>query len=200
MRSMTNLRRVSPIIIVIAGCAGPSRSEMEKQDREASLLMKAHAVHMPKDVDSCVGVTLRLTDPSAGAEAVAERASFAKVISKEEIAGVMQAGNVDRCKAIYLDAVAEGRASPEPMHIAMHYGIDPAGRVCAVVEKQRMEPIDPAANPLLEASATCLKETLFSAKFPEGRVKEKERAILTYDLVADPTDASKPSAAASGPS
>jgi hypothetical protein len=191
MRSTIRNSCVLAGALALASCAGPSRGEIDKQNAEARLLSSAHAVHMPPGIESCVGVTLRLADPNAPGDAIKQREELATRIKAEEVSAAMQAVNVDRCKDIYLEAVAEGRTSPEPMKITMHYGVDPAGKVCAAVEKQRMEPIDPAANGLLETAATCLKESLFAAQFPAGRVEDKDRVILTYNLVADPAMAKK---------
>jgi hypothetical protein len=183
MRSKS--RAVLWIMIALGGCATPSRSEMAERDAEVKRLTSARAVHMPKGVESCVGVTLRLTDPAAEAE----RAGLASLVSAEEIAAAT--AGAEACRTAYLDAVAQGLTSAEPIQLAMSYGIDPDGKVCAVVEKERAEPIDPTAGPLLDQSAECLKNALFSAQFPAGRVKEKQRIVLTYKLAMDPVETTK---------
>lgn len=174
------------LLIALASCATPSRSEIQERDAEVRRLTSAKAVHMPKGVESCVGVTLRLLDPGAPAETVADRERLSKVVSAAEIKTAT--ANVENCRNIFLDAVKAGTTSAEPIQLAMSYGIDPDGKVCAVVEKERQEPIDPSAAPLLDQSAECLKNALFASQFPSGRVKDKERIVLQYRLSLEPTE------------
>lgn len=159
---------------------------MAERDAEVRRLTSARAVHMPKGVESCVGVTLRVVDPSAPAETVAERDRLAKLVSEDELKAATK--DAENCRSIFLDAVAAGTTSAEPIQLVMSYGIDPDGKVCAVVEKERQEPIDAAAGPLLDQSAECLKNALFAAQFPAGRVKDKERIVLQYRLSLEPTE------------
>jgi hypothetical protein len=173
-------------LVLVAACASPSRSEMQERDAEVRRLTSARAVHMPKGVESCVGVTLRMIDPSAPAETVAERDAMTKLLTEAEIKASTSAA--EACANGFLEAVRAGQTSAEPIQLAMSYGIDPDGRVCAVVEKERQEPIDPSAAPLLDQSAECLKEALFASQFPAGRVKEKERIVLQYRLSLEPTE------------
>jgi hypothetical protein len=187
-------------LCLVVSCAGPSRSQIAERDAEVRRLATARAVHMPKGVDSCVGVTLRLTDAGATPQAIAEREQWARLLSDEEVDAAIDRAGASKCGAIYVDAVREGLASPEPAKLSMSYGVDPDGKVCAVVEKARMELLDPAAVPLLEASAECLKDALFRAEFPAGRVKEKERIVRTYVLIADPNAPDKGAGARGEPS
>ncbi len=151
---------------------------------EVGRMSSAHAVHMPKGVDSCIGVTLRLLDANASAESVAEREERAKLLTGQEISEAT--AGAEACKNAYLEAVAAGQTSAEPLLLALSYGVDPEGKVCAVIEKDRQEPIDSSAAALLEQSADCVKNALFASQFPAGRVKEKERIVLTYKLAMDP--------------
>lgn len=196
MRS-TIVRAVTVLALLVIACAGPSRSEMAAQDAEVKRMMQAHAVHLPKGVDPCVGVTLRLSDPPGTADAQ-ERDQLAAKLTKEEIERAIEAAGATKCSELYVEAVGEGRTSPEPLQIAMSYGVDPTGKVCAVVERKRIEPVDPAAITLFEQSATCLKDALFNATFPAGRVKDKERIILSYRLAVDPVKDVKKSATSPG--
>lgn len=181
---------MATVLLAGVGCAGPSRAEMAEKQAEIGRMNSAHAVHMPKGIDSCIGVTLRLLDANAAAEAVAEREERAKLVTAEEIAAAT--AGAQACRNNYLEAVAAGQTSAEPLLIALSYGIDPDGKVCAVVEKDRQEPIDPNATGLLDQSAECVKNALFAAQFPAGRVKEKERIVLTYRLAMEPTEEVKP--------
>lgn len=171
------------VIVQTVACAGPSRAEIAERDAEVRRLTTAKAVHLPKGVDSCVGVTMRLTDPNT---APAERDLAASLVTDQEAKDVLEKAGALACREPYLAAVREGSASPEPIQIAMTYGVDPAGKVCAVVEKQRMEPVDPGAVGLLEDGAECLKNALFRAAFPAGRAVDKTRVVRTYVLIADP--------------
>jgi hypothetical protein len=188
MRSTNDLELCAllSLAVIFASCATPSRREMDEKDAEVKRMMTAHAVHLPKGVDPCVGVTMRLSDPNANAESVAERDKMAALISKAEVDGALDGAGVATCREIYLDAVSKGSIAPEPFEITMSFGVDPDGRVCAVVEKKRNDPIDPNAVGIVEESAACLKEALFRADLPKGRVKDRERIVLTYHLVADP--------------
>jgi hypothetical protein len=176
------------LLLALAACVTPSRAEMAEKDAEVKRMMTAHAVHLPKGVDPCVGKTMRLSDPNANADSVAERDKMAGLVSKDEIDSALESAGVATCRDIYLDAVSKGSISPEPFEITMSYGIDPNGKVCAVVEKKRNDPVDPNAAPVVEESANCLKEALFRADLPKGRVKDLERIVLTYHLVADPVE------------
>lgn len=175
--------------LVLPRCAGPSRAELAAQSQEVARLSRAHAVHLPKEVESCVGVTLRLADEALPIEDALERDRLAARITAEELAAALSAAGVGACKDEYLAAVARGELSAEPMVLSMFLGIDPAGRVCAIVEPRRMEAIDPAAVPLIDGSAACVVKALFAARFPAGRVEDRERIILPYKLVAEPEGA-----------
>lgn len=172
-------------------CATPSRAQMEAQRAEIARIKMAHAVYLPKDVDSCVGITMRLADPNANAETLAEREQARALLSTDEVSAALERAGAPRCSEPYLEAVREKTLSPEPLQIAMAYGVDTAGRVCAVVERARVVPIDPAAAPVLDAAAECLKSTLFRVELPAGRVKDKARIVLEYALKLDPSGAPK---------
>jgi hypothetical protein len=198
MRSTSKAPVLACLLILGSACVTPSRAELAEKDAEVKRMMTAHAVHLPKGVDPCVGVTMRLSDPNANADSVAERTKMAELVSKDEVDGALQAAGVATCRDIYLDAVTKGSISPEPFEITMSYGIDPDGKVCAVVEKKRNDPVDPNAVGVVEESATCLKEALFRAQLPKARVKERERIVLTYHLVADPVEEIKKGASGNG--
>ncbi|MCK6545513.1 hypothetical protein L6R52_06560 [Myxococcota bacterium] len=173
--------------LALAACVTPSRRELETQQAEVRQMASAHAVHMPPaGTDSCVGVTLRLADPAAGAETTAERDAIAARISGAEVDAALASAGLDVCRALWLDAVAAGRITAEPMLLRVDVGIDPAGKVCAVVERTRMTPVDPAATGVLEQAAGCLKDVLFRAPLPAGRVVDRERVVRTIELSAAP--------------
>lgn len=197
---MSTSRRLWPAAVVLSACATPSRGDLAEREAEVRRLTSARAVFMPKEVESCVGVTLRLSEEGASRESVTERDELSKRLTLEEVKGAIERAGVLVCRDVFFDAVNRRATSPEPLQVSMSYGIDASGRVCAVVERQRMEPIDVAAVPLLEESASCVKDALFRARFPVDRVKDRERIVLTYTLVMDPTqgDSSKPPAANSG--
>lgn len=171
--------------LFIGACAGPSRAQRQEQAEVAHLMMTAAAVHMPPaGVDSCVGVTVRLTDPSGKGEA--ERLELADRITDEEVAAALAGAGLGQCEEAYLLGLDEGGLSPEPLALEVGYGVDPGGRVCAVVERKRVEAIDPAAGPLMDGAATCLKDTLFRAKLPEARVEKKERVVRLFTFSVNP--------------
>jgi hypothetical protein len=178
------------LLPALAACATPSRSELAAQESEMHQMSSAHAVHLPKGVDPCVGVTLRLSDPAAPGEIVKARDDMAHRLMASDAENALASAGVATCKDIYLDAVAHGQTAPEPMMLSMSYGIDPAGKVCAVVERTRNDPVDPNAVGVIEESANCLKDALFRAQFPVGLVKDRERIVLTYHLTADPVERS----------
>jgi hypothetical protein len=190
------MRQKSSAITILslgmAACATPSRSEVAQQEQEMHAMSKAHAVHMPKGVDPCVGVTLRMSDPSAPGETAKARDDLARRLMANEVESAIEAAGVVQCKDIYLDAISHGQAAPEPLLLSMSYGIDPEGKVCAVIERTRNDPIDPNATGVIDQSAACLKDALMRAQFPAGRVKDRERIVLTYNLAADPVETKKP--------
>lgn len=165
--------------LLFAACAGPSAAQREQQAQVARLMMTASAVHMPpKPVDSCVGVTVRLTDPSGKNEP--ERMKTEVFISGDEAEAAVQAAGLERCRRSFLMGLEDGGIGLEPLALTVGYGVDPDGRVCAVVERQRADVIDPAAAPLVQQAAGCLKNTLFAAQFPKERVQDKERVVRLY--------------------
>lgn len=182
----------------LAACAGPSAAQKREQAEVAHLMMTASAVHMPPaGVDSCVGVTVRLTDPSGRAEP--ERKQNEDLVTAEEVAAALDAAGLARCAEAYLLGLDEGGLTPEPFALTVGYGVDPAGRVCAVVERARPDPIDPAAGPLIDGAAQCLKDTLFRAQLPAGRVEGKERVVRFYTLSVNPEVGATATSTAAGP-
>lgn len=170
---------------LLSACAGPSAAQRAEQDQVARLMMTASAVHMPPPgVDSCVGVTVRLTDPSGKNEP--ERLKTESRVTEAEAHAALDAAGLQQCKTSFMMGLEEGGISPEPVALSVGYGVDPAGRVCAVVERGRPPLIDPAAGPLVEQAAGCLKSALFSAQFPAGRVEAKDRVVKLYTLVIQP--------------
>ncbi|MBK8013996.1 MAG: hypothetical protein IPK13_21950 [Deltaproteobacteria bacterium] len=181
-----------------ASCVGPSRAEMQEREMEARRIMRAKAVHMPpKGVDPCVGVTVRLTEDND--EARAERALFASRIDDDAVNALVDAAGLDRCRAAYQEGIETGGLSPEVLLLKLGYAVDPEGRVCAVVERQREDPLDTGAIPLIEDVARCAKDVLFSVQFPKGLVKERERIVRFLSLKVDPLTAEAGKEAPSSP-
>lgn len=179
--------RRSGLILLVAGvgCVGPSRAEMDERMAEAKRIQAAGAVHMPPaGVESCVGVTVRLTEDNAEAE----RAQLLGRISEAEVQATLQKAGAPRCAEAFRQAALEQGLTSEPLRVKAGYGVGPDGRVCCVVEKGRMEPLDPAAAPLLEEAANCLKDALFRAQFPAGRVVDKERLVRFSSVDLSPVE------------
>lgn len=167
------------LLSAAAACATPSQADYDAHAAEAARLMRAEAVHMPpKGTDPCVGVTARLTE----AKYADEREQLASRISDEEITAAIEAAGAARCREIYRGSLADAGAAFEPLAYRVGYGIDPAGKVCAIVERDRPEPIDPSADAAIDNAGTCLKNVLFAASFPTGRVEDRERVIRFYTL------------------
>lgn len=172
--------------LLLGACAGPTAAQRAEQDRVATLLMQADAVHMPPaGVDSCVGVTVRLSGPSGQGEP--ERAALAERITAEEVSSALGAAGAEKCKQAFLDALYDADLASEPLQLKVAFGVDPAGRVCAVVERGRSAVIDPGAAPFVEQAATCLKDALFRAQLPAERVKPEERVVRYYTLAVAET-------------
>lgn len=183
-------------LLGLAACAGPSAAQRQEQAEVARLMMTASAVHMPPaGVDSCVGITVRLTDPSGRGEA--ERARSEVWISEAEAEAAFAAAGLERCKEAYLLGLDAGGISPEPLALTVGYGVDPAGKVCAIVERTRPDPIDPAAGPLIDQAAECLKNVLFTAALPAGRVEDKDRVVRFFTLSVQPEVATSSTATTS---
>lgn len=177
--------RRAAFLLLLTGCVGPSRVEMDERMAEAKRIQAAGAVHMPPaGVDSCVGVVVRLTEE--GAEA--ERNLLIDRIKESEVQAALQKAGAFRCAEAFRQAALEQGLTSEPLRVKAGYGIDPAGRVCCVVEKGRMEPLDPAAAPLLEEAADCLKNALFRAQFPAGRLLDKERLVRFSSVDLTPVE------------
>ncbi len=182
-----NVRTVVLVVsaLGLAACAGPSAGQRAEQDRVARLMMTAPAVHMPPNgVASCVGVTIRLTDPSGRAEA--ERKTTEVFISAAETSAAFDRSGLPGCRDAFLLGLEDGGLSPEPLHLTVGFGVDPQGKVCAVVERPRAAVIDPAAGPLVEQAAQCLKNVLFSAQLPANRVQGKVRVVRMFSLSVTP--------------
>jgi hypothetical protein len=170
------VKRAIVLPLLLVACAGPSRAEMDAHVEEAKRIQAAGAVHMPPaGVDSCVGITVRLTEDTPGNER--ERKALLDRISEAEVAAALKKAGAPRCAESFREeALAQGLTN-EPLRVKAGYAIDPNGKVCAVVERSRMDPIDPAAVPLLDLAAGCLKDALFRAQFPAGRVIDQERIV-----------------------
>lgn len=141
--------------------------------------MDAQAVYLPPDGrDSCVGVTVRLTEgpaPESNPETLGDR------ITDVEVQAGLDKVSISTCVADFNDARMSLGLGPEPGALALGFAIDPDGLVCAVVEQERMMPLNPGAMSLIDDAARCAKTALFRARFPAGRVKDKERIVLmTY--------------------
>ncbi|MCA9552390.1 MAG: hypothetical protein KC933_20315 [Myxococcales bacterium] len=174
-------------------CAGPSAAQRAEQDRLATLMMEASAVHMPPaGVDSCVGVTLRLSDPSGKDEP--ERAALEGRFTEAEVGEALAAAGVERCKQAFLDGLYDADLASEPLQVTVAFGVDPLGQVCAVVERGRSRVIDPGAGPFVDQAATCLKDALFRAQLPAERVKDTERVVRFYSLAVQETATSSTAA------
>lgn len=168
-------------------CAGPSQADLDARAAEASRIMRAQAVHMPpKGTDPCVGVTTRLTEERFEQE----RMQFAGRITDEEVKSTMEAAGAQTCRDVYTDSLSEAGVEFEALGYKVGYGVDPAGKVCAIVERDRPEPIDPAADAAIESAGTCLKNVLFKASFPAGRVEDRERVVRFYTLAVTKTSTS----------
>ena len=172
--------------LTLGGCVTPSQADMDARAEEARQITRARAVHMPPEGrDSCVGVTLRLTQGNPAADQ--ELSAAASKITDAEVSAAMADAGVTTCHEVYLNGIETQGITSEPLQIKFGYGIDPDGKVCAVVEHTRADPIDPSAIPLIDSSADCLKNVLFKAKFPAGRVEEQERVVRVYELNVSPT-------------
>lgn len=166
-------------------CVGLSQAEMQERENEARRIMRAKAVHMPpKGVDPCVGVTVRLTEDTE--EAKTERALFASRLDEDAVKTLIDAAGLERCRTVYREGVEAGGLSPEVLLLKLGYAVDPDGRVCAVVERQREDPLDSGAIPLIEDVARCAKDVLFAAQFPKGLVKDRERIVRFLALKVEP--------------
>lgn len=167
--------------LVLGACAGPTSAQRAEQGRVARLMMKASAVHMPPSgVASCVGVTIRLTDPSGKAEA--ERKSTELFISADEARAAFETAGLSACRDTFVVGLEDAGLSPEPLHLTVGFGVDPQGKVCAIVERPRTPAIDPAAGPMVDQAAQCLKNVLFSAQLPVDRVQGKSRMVRMFSL------------------
>ena len=179
--------------LALGACAGPSAAQRQEQDQVATLLMQADAVHMPPaGVDSCVGVTVRLSDPSGRGEP--ERLALEERITLDEVTAALDAAGIARCTRAFMDGLYDADLAPEPLQLKVAFGVDPAGKVCAVIERGRTRVIDPGAEPFVAQAASCFKDALFSAQLPAGRVEDKERVVRYWTLSVQ--EASTSSAAA----
>lgn len=156
----------------ISGCAGPSRSQLKAQAKEIQALQTAHAVHLPPSVDSCVGVTLRLS--RGPGRASAER--HPQALSAQELENGLKAAGIERCGAAFAEQ-AEANDAEEAVSLDYAIGVDPAGKVCAIVEWARAPAESDVGELLQEELAACAKASLFRASLPAGRVSGKERII-----------------------
>lgn len=171
---------------MLVACVGPSAAERREQAVVTRRLMEAQAVHLPPEGRaSCVGITTRLTEGGPAAER--ERRALAGRLSDDEVAAALRGARLDACPRRFEAARVARGLGPEPVVLVLGYGIDAAGRVCAVVEQTREALLDPAAAPLAEAAARCAKEALFAAQFPAGRVDGDARIVR---LVRVPLSAS----------
>lgn len=167
-----------------ASCAGPSRGQLEERAAEARRLTHAHAVYMPPaEVESCVGVVLRLSEETPGSEE--ERLRLEARLTDEEAARALQLAGLEACGQSWGDALREAGLTPEPLQLRMAYGVDPNGRVCAVVQRTRPEPLDPSAAAFLDGAVDCMKEAVLRARFPAGRVEDRERVVRFAVLAAE---------------
>ncbi len=163
-------------LFLLSACATPSASEFEARQREARQISEARAVHLPPQGDSCVGVALRIS--ATGGSAFAER------ITPETVAAAAEAAGLERCRQAYQEGVAALAIPPEAVQIELGYGIGPDGKVCAVVEHQRRDPLEPAAAELFEAAAVCVKDVLFAAVLPAGKVEDRDRVVGIFRFAA----------------
>lgn len=170
-------------LFLLAGCAGPSQADLDARAAEAARIMRAQAVHMPpKGRDPCVGVTTRLTE----AAYEGEREQLASRITDDEVKAALAEGT-KTCREVYRSSLADAGVAFEPLGYRVGYGIDPAGLVCAIVVREIPEPIDPSANGAIELAGECLKNALFAAQFPAGRVEDRERVVRFYTLAVTET-------------
>lgn len=181
-------RRGLILCLLAASCAGPSQADLDARAAEAQRIMRAEAVHMPpKGRDPCVGVTTRLTEPAYEAE----RKTFGDRITDAEVEAAMGKG-ANTCREVYRSSLADAGVAFEPLGYRVGYGVDPAGLVCAIVVRKVPEPIDPSANGAIELAGECLKNALFAAQFPTGRVEERERVVRFYTLAVTQTSSVGP--------
>ena len=89
---------------------------------------------------------------------------------------------VGACRTAFGAAVEATGAAPERLMLGVGFGVDGAGLVCAVVQHEIPRPIDPRVADAVDAAGRCLKEALFRARFPAGRVKGQERLVHRYVL------------------
>lgn len=187
---------VAALLGLTVACAGPSREALEAQRAATERLRSAHAVHLPPDDrDSCVGITIRLSDRSATSEA--ERVRLATRVTAEEVSVALSESGLARCTARFDDERSALGLGPEPGYVELGYGVDPEGRVCAVVQHERPDLLDPRADALASAAAQCAKDALFRARFPSERVEGLERVVLLARLPLLPPRSSDLSAARS---
>lgn len=164
-----------------AACVGPSKAEQREARVVTERLMEAAAVYLPPDERaSCVGRTVRLTEP--GPAAAEERAALASRLSDEEVSARLDAAGWTDCRRGFTSSRASEGYLPEPVVLSLGYGVDPEGRVCAVVEQARPDLVDPRSIPLVDEAARCAKDALFRARFPTGLVEGSDRVVKTVEL------------------
>lgn len=162
------------LALVLSACVGPSAAEREERQALTQRLMQAHAVHLPPaDRSPCVGVTVRLTQPDVHASSETTAPAVTDAEADDAVGEALSA-----CTARFEEARIELALGPEPNGLLLGYGVDPRGKVCAVVQAEPVDLIDPSSRPLVESAARCAKEALFGASFPAGRVEGDERAVL----------------------
>lgn len=155
-------------------CAGPSAEDVERERVTVKRIMEAQSVYLPPEGrDSCVGRAVRLT----GGGRFAEKERLSERVTDAEVELALQGVDLLQCSRNFESDRMKLGFGPEPGTLRLGYAIDPAGLVCAVVEHDRLEPLDPRVAPLLEAVARCGKDALFRAQFPAGRVEGKDRII-----------------------
>ena len=163
------------------GCAGPSRQSLEERRIATERLMEAQAVYLPpEDRDSCVGIVIRLSADESRSGLAADAQT--PLISAGEARAALQDSGYLECAQRFEDGRVRRGLGPESVVLRFGYGVDPEGRVCAAVEHDRPEVLDPRAASLVEEAARCAKDGLFRAQFPRDRVDGKDRVILVARL------------------
>ncbi len=135
-------------------------------------------------------MTLRLADTPEAEDAHASK------LSDPEIESSLAAAGLKQCRDNYLDGLEMAALTPETLRVSVGYGVDPAGRVCAVVQGEKTRSIDPSVGPLFDVAATCLRDVLFRAQLPAGRVEDKQRIVKVYHLMVEPPAAVRTSSTA----